>query len=299
MIPTLIIVFSIVFLIYISYRDKKKKYENSQYFANTKNSWDIVRNDIGLYGEYLSYSYLDSTVPGNKLFLFNTYLPKSNGKTTEIDLIMIHETGIYVFESKNYSGWIFGNDNQQKWTQTFSNGQKEHFYNPVFQNNAHIKAIKEILHINYEIPIYSIVVFSERCTLKKITVTAQNTFVIKRNDLSRTVLSIIQNSNHMDAQQNINAYYEKLFPYSQVTDEVKKQHIETIRNGTTNHLVMQTIDTATPSENINNKADFIICSYRLCPLCGDKIYIEKKSDNTIYSCANTDCNYRFISKNLF
>lgn len=296
MILLLIIAFSIVLPIYISYRDKKKKYENSQYYASTKNSWNVVRNDIGLYGEYLSYSYLADTVPGNKLFLFNTYLPKTNGKTTEIDLIMIHETGIYVFESKNYSGWIFGNDSQQKWTQTFGNGQKEHFYNPIFQNSAHIKAIKDVLHINSEIPIYSIVVFSERCTLKKITVTAQNTFVIKRNDLSRTVLSIIQNSNYMISQQYVNIYYEKLFPYSQVTDEVKKQHIETIRNGTMNHPVMQTIDTVTPSENINNNANLIICPDRFCPLCGDKIFLEEKSDNRVYTCANTKCDYKFISE---
>lgn len=37
--------------------------------------------------------------------------------TYEIDLIMISETGIYVFESKNYSGWIFGDEKQRYWTQ--------------------------------------------------------------------------------------------------------------------------------------------------------------------------------------
>ena len=52
------------------------------------------------------------------------------GKTTEIDLLMIHEKGIFVFESKNYSGWIFGSEDQLKWTQCFKSGQREHFYNP-------------------------------------------------------------------------------------------------------------------------------------------------------------------------
>lgn len=39
--------------------------------------------------------------------LRNIYVPY-NGKTSEIDVLMIREKGIFVFESKNYSGWIFG-----------------------------------------------------------------------------------------------------------------------------------------------------------------------------------------------
>lgn len=44
----------------------------------------------------------------------NLYLPKEDGSTTEIDLIMLSETGILVFESKNYSGWIFGDEKRIK-----------------------------------------------------------------------------------------------------------------------------------------------------------------------------------------
>ena len=41
-------------------------------------------------------------LPGYKRFLFNCYLPKQDGEKTEIDVIFLHESGIYVFESKNY-----------------------------------------------------------------------------------------------------------------------------------------------------------------------------------------------------
>ena len=44
---------------------------------------------------------------------------------------MIHEKGIFVFESKNYSGWIFGSADQLNWTQSLQNGEKHHFYNPI------------------------------------------------------------------------------------------------------------------------------------------------------------------------
>jgi hypothetical protein len=61
----------------------------------------------GNYGEFLTFCCLEKLKGDHKL-LTNVYLPKKDGSTTEIDLIMIDETGIYVFESKNYSGWIFG-----------------------------------------------------------------------------------------------------------------------------------------------------------------------------------------------
>jgi hypothetical protein len=63
-------------------------------------------------------------------------LSKKDGSTTEIDLIMIDETGIYVFESKNYSGWIFGDEKRKNWVQTLENRQKNYFYNPIWQNGG-------------------------------------------------------------------------------------------------------------------------------------------------------------------
>lgn len=55
------------------------------------------------------------------------YVPKDDGTTTEIDLIMLSPMGIYVFESKNYSGWIFGNEKSRYWTQTLENKKKNNF----------------------------------------------------------------------------------------------------------------------------------------------------------------------------
>lgn len=73
----------------------------------------------GEYGEDRIYDILQK-VDGYKATLPNCYLPKGNGETAEVDLIFLHESGIYVFESKNYSGWIFGSENQKYWTQSFS-----------------------------------------------------------------------------------------------------------------------------------------------------------------------------------
>ena len=84
-------------------------------------------------------------------------------------MIMIHQSGIYVFESKNYSGWIFGSEDSKNWTQTLPSGRKAHkeyFLNPIIQNKVHIKWLVKL--IGEESPIHSIIVFSERCTLRGI-----------------------------------------------------------------------------------------------------------------------------------
>ena len=94
----------------------------------------------------------------------NLEIPAENNKTTEIDLLMIHETGIYVFEIKHYKGTIYGKDTDNIWTQYFRTSKNSHFKNPILQNEYHIKAIKKLLP---NIQIYSIVVFTNNeCTIK-------------------------------------------------------------------------------------------------------------------------------------
>jgi len=117
---------------------------------------------------------------GYKKFLFNCYIPKQNGTTSEIDLIMLHTSGIYVFESKNYSGWIYGAESQRMWTQTFGNGHKEHFYNPLMQNSTHIKWLRHLITDIDESIYNSVIVFSNRCRLMKLDLTTSNHKVINR-----------------------------------------------------------------------------------------------------------------------
>ncbi|HIW74852.1 MAG TPA: NERD domain-containing protein [Firmicutes bacterium] len=100
----------------------KHNYEKTQYFKQTQNSYWNVRKSKGLLGEYYTYTYLEH-LPGYKRFVFNCYLPKQNEERTEVDIILIHESGVYVLESKNYSGWIFGTETNQYWTQVLPTGK--------------------------------------------------------------------------------------------------------------------------------------------------------------------------------
>ncbi len=101
--------------------------------------------------------------------LKNIYLPKEEGGTSEIDVVYITPKGIFVIESKNYSGWIFGDEKSAYWTASLPNGQKNRFYSPIKQNQTHIKWLNHYLesHGFQDVPMYSLIVFSERCEIKK------------------------------------------------------------------------------------------------------------------------------------
>jgi hypothetical protein len=72
------------------------------------------------------------------------------------------------------------------------NSKKNQFMNPVIQNNLHIRCLKRFLREN--VPIYSVIVFSERCELKKVMMDSRDIYVVKPGDLAGTVREIIRNS---------------------------------------------------------------------------------------------------------
>lgn len=102
--------------------------------------------------------------------VFNDVLLRVKKRTSQIDHVVISIYGIFVIETKNYSGWIHGNENSEYWTQTFYETRNK-FRNPVKQNWAHIYALKEVLWEFKEVPYYSIVVFTGDAELKNISST--------------------------------------------------------------------------------------------------------------------------------
>ena len=204
------------------------RYRNSKYRIVSRNSFYKTVFDKGTYGEFLIFSYLEKLEGHNKL-LSNLYLPKEDGTTTEVDLIMICETGIYVFESKNYSGWIFGDEKYKKWTQSLKNKQKNYFFNPIWQNKTHITALKNLTGISDDNVFKSYIIFSERCTLKNVNVTSENVKVIKRDILSRMIKNQINESSKIFTAEEIDKLYCKLFSYICVDEKIKIDHIESIR----------------------------------------------------------------------
>ena len=220
----LIVIATIALNFYIKYEGFKK----SSYQAASGNSFWRTILDKGNHGEYLTYVHLEK-MEGHHRIMTNLYIPQKDGSTTEIDIIMIAQTGIYVFESKNYGGWIFGNEKSQYWTQTFPNGQKQWFYNPVSQNKGHINVLKSILEIKNDDFFKSFIIFSERCTLKKVNISSPNLVVLKRNDLRKTIKKEIEAASNLISVSEVNQLALWLKKYTLVDEEVKKAQIKHVQ----------------------------------------------------------------------
>lgn len=102
---------------------------------------------------------------GNGYKVFNDVIIRNGNWTSQIDHLIISHYGLFVIETKNYKGWIYGGADQEQWTQNIW-GHKASLSNPIRQNRGHIMALKKILP-EYSVNQYkSIIVFSSKAKLK-------------------------------------------------------------------------------------------------------------------------------------
>lgn len=301
MIKLLILIVAILFIEQLA---QQIMYRRTTYYKVTKNNRFKVMHDKGMHGEYLVWEKIRSVEKEGGRFLFNLYLPKERGGTTEIDVLLIAPQGIFVFESKNYSGWIFGNEKSQFWMQTLPSGRgkthKERFLNPIMQNKLHVRCLKRV--IGRDVPIHSIIVFSDRCELKKLDVNMSGaTQVVKRSDVSNVISGI--NWGTSLSKEKIEGLYETLYPFSQATDDVKAAHIADINA----KLQEADIDVFSPNNNRTDAcpiektsaipAPQINDNSTVCPRCGGKLVLRTAKQgnnvgNSFYGCSNyPKCRY--------
>jgi hypothetical protein len=101
----------------------------------------LLRHNLG---EALVANTLER-LNGLHVLINNVTLPTENG-TTQIDHILITEAGIFIIETKHYTGWIFGDPRDHKWTQVIYR-KKSHFQNPLMQNYGHIKTVQALFKL--------------------------------------------------------------------------------------------------------------------------------------------------------
>jgi restriction system protein len=93
----------------------------------------------------------------------NVTLPTEDG-STQIDHIIVSRYGVFVVETKNMKGWIFGGLNYKTWTQKIYKHSSK-FQNPLYQNHKHVKILESLLKLNDQ-QIFSVVVFVGDSTFK-------------------------------------------------------------------------------------------------------------------------------------
>ena len=303
--PAVLLLLCIVFIVYAY---KISKYKKTTYYEQTKCPYFKLQRDKGLLGEYYTYLHLKKHEQTGAKFLFNVYIPKENGQTTEIDILMITTKGIFVFESKNYSGWIFGSENQKNWYQTLPMGKgrkssKETFLNPIMQNRLHIKSLK--MFLDRDVTMHSVVVFSNRCTFKGIDV-KDHKQIVHREDVLAAVESIEKETSDCLTQADITELYEKIYPYSQVDISVKEEHIANIQGTLNTHsddtscqslVENRTFATEKTEESEQESAEQKDADHLICPKCGSVLVLRTaaKGANTgrqFYGCSNfPKCRY--------
>jgi hypothetical protein len=191
----------------------------------------------------------------------NVTIATSNG-TTQIDHIIVSRYGIFVIETKNMEGWIFGTQSQPRWTQSFRKSRFQ-FQNPLHQNHRHIKALEEFLGLPANV-FHSIVCFTgETCEFK----TPMPDNVIKGGPF-----------------QYIKAKTEVLFPDEQVVEIV-----QAIKSGMRpkNFLGLSTRETKREHlASLKERHD----STTTCPKCGGDLVLRtvkrgEKAGEQFYGCA--------------
>lgn len=153
----------------------------------------------------------------------NITIPTIDG-STQIDHIAFSRKGIFVIETKNHKGWIFGGEKQKEWTQTFSRSRNKYkFHNPITQNIGHVKHIERITGIPSDL-IRSIIVFS-------------NPDVEIKTDLPGNVVRLNKLKNYISQFElnmiNDDKLYEAIgkleFSRKKRSNRVDEEHIEYIQ----------------------------------------------------------------------
>lgn len=150
-------------------------------------------------------------------------LPTSCG-TTQIDHVYVSRYGVFVVETKNMKGWIYGSEKQSFWTQKMFK-KSFRFQNPIMQNYKHVKELADLVCLPVS-SIKSVIIFVGEAEFK----TKMPASVTKGYGFIRYIKSF-KNPILTDKQVNriLRLIEEKRLPPSRKTDRLhvknlKKRH---------------------------------------------------------------------------
>ena len=214
----------------------------------------------GKTGEAIVRKILEKVTGYKKII--NNIMINDNGKSRQIDHILICSKGVFVIETKNYAGQIYGKEDSDEWKQ-YLNGKVYNFKNPIFQNYGHKKIIEKTL--KDEKNIIPLVVFTTRCKLK---VNAKKSLVINTNQL----LNYIEMQSFKLNCNQICEYYDKI-------TENRIMDIDTIRNH---------------NDNVKHYIEYKkeLLQSDICPKCNGKLIKKQGKYGEFVGCSNyPKCKY--------
>lgn len=183
----------------------------------------IFKSYLWLFHEYRTFVQLEK-VPWYGRIMTNLLIPQwVTISDTEIDLLFIHTSWIYVIEAKDYGGYIYGNRDESFWTQKFSRRISLQVANPLKQNYSHIKSLEHLLPRIKE-KIIPLVIFSNR---SKLFLKWCDGEVLQKYMMQKYFRQVSLNRL---SPKEIDTVYESLVPYAQYSENDVKNHNQQIRN---------------------------------------------------------------------
>lgn len=207
----------------------------------------------------LRVSFILSQLP-KEYHVFNDVYLDVHGHSSQIDHVVVSQYGVFVIETKNYSGAVYGSENAEYWTQ-YLNGNSYEFRNPIKQNQSHVLAVKDTLHIALP-SITPIVVFLNGTDLHCST----NNAVIYTGQLLDFILKYRKIEFTSDGVERLS---QKL-SLSMITDSDREQkHIYSVKR------------------SIKERESKI--ANRVCPYCNGKLVIRQGKYGRFLGCSNYPC----------
>lgn len=212
---------------------------------------------IGAKGEKKVNSIL-SSLPKRKYKIINNIIFQTPKGTTQIDHIVVSKYGVFVIETKNYKGIIYGDEGREYWVQNLS-GEKHSFYNPIRQNMAHIRAVRKYTKKYEKLPVISMIAFSDQCMLDVYTYTQ----VVYFSQLYRAIRRYRRRRISKRTRDEI---YQSLLDAGLSTRQEQKDHRSFVK------------------ENVREYGNKI--KHRICPRCGHRLVKRRRNHSRVLVCKN-------------
>jgi hypothetical protein len=157
---------------------------------------------------------------GDEYIRFHDVIVPTQNGTTQIDHLLLSSFGIFVIETKNINGWIFGNEKSKQWTQSLY-GKKYKFQNPLHQNYRHTTALASYLNTDHD-NIHSVVFFIGDNTELK-TDLPNN---VMTHGLSAYIKSF---QNNVFSTSELNLFEQKILKLQELNISTK-EHVEGLKS---------------------------------------------------------------------
>lgn len=214
----------------------------------------------GWIGEKIVLNILTS-LPDEYTIFNDVYLQKGNW-SAQIDQIVLSPYGIFVIETKNYKGWIYGKEHAENWTKNIY-GKKYSFRNPIKQNYSHVLMLQQL----FDLPRHCfipLVVFTGNCVLK-----TKYDGIIYSHHLIKEIIS----------------YHEILFTPKQLDNLINKLSYSSFSTRETAKEHRKAVKSYISRRETSSR-------HEICPRCGRKLVLKHGKYDTFLGCSNfPHCNY--------